>query len=668
MAYVKGQPFKPQFIDPNTGLMLSAGTIEFYVGDTTTPTPYYTDSTGTVGGTSLELDAGGKPPTDIFFDTDVIYKLVVKNGAGTPVETLYPYSLKTNLNTIDNYAATVATIPDIRTGDFSGVQSIQTLGYATAGDGGAGLYYADTDDAVTADDGFLCIVSADGIRFKLDANGVFKVKQAGQLGSGDDLATINNCIAAAEAYAVANRYTVIDFGEHEYTASDQITISGIKGAIHGNFKITADHSSDWILKLDGCNNVRQEGLIWLQGGGSTTFSTRTNMTGLIVSNSSKVHFEHVMVYYTIADAIRLTGTTSQPSIDYIETAYCGSASQGASIAAPSTSLSSQVQNGSANSASQRSVLTLAAVPQTLKDYFDASLDTSSVRAAYLQIGGRCHWIESYSGSTVTVWPWVDTASVGSAVEFLFGAGVFATGGDTSVAGISYHTATGCGVAYAGYSLYPASYGSLVTQNCGIALGIGYSTSSASVGFNADRVYFESNELDIVQGTQANCPISIAQTTALSLSKCQRLYSATSAGVRQSEHLGQINIGLDDGRAYTDATRYHQVGTSRNLNIWEPEDFYIQGNTVDFQIVDDAEYLTLFGRKARKVIWYGHANGLTPTGSITFTPPSGATLNGAAADTAQVYNTASGPQEFLVAREDANTWYVEAMAAATITKV
>ena len=59
MAYVKGQPFKPQFIDPNTGLMLSAGTIEFYVGDTTTPTPYYTDSTGTVGGTSLELDAGG---------------------------------------------------------------------------------------------------------------------------------------------------------------------------------------------------------------------------------------------------------------------------------------------------------------------------------------------------------------------------------------------------------------------------------------------------------------------------------------------------------------------------------------------------------------------------------------------------------------------------------
>ena len=93
MAYVKGQPFKPQFIDPNTGLMLSAGTIEFYVGDTTTPTPYYTDSTGTVGGTSLELDAGGKPPTDIFFDTAITYKLVLKNGAGTPIETLYPFQV-----------------------------------------------------------------------------------------------------------------------------------------------------------------------------------------------------------------------------------------------------------------------------------------------------------------------------------------------------------------------------------------------------------------------------------------------------------------------------------------------------------------------------------------------------------------------------------------------
>ena len=200
MAYVKGQPFKPQFIDPNTGLMLSAGTIEFYVGDTTTPTPYYTDSTGTVGGTSLELDAGGKPPTDIFFDTDIIYKLIVKNGAGTPIETLYPYSVNFDIATIGSFGAALSSVSEIRLTQLTGARSVQTLGYASAGDGGDGLYYADTNDTSTADDGFLCIVSDDGIRFKLqiDAKGI-KAEQAGLTwdGTTDDTNRLQALVLAA---------------------------------------------------------------------------------------------------------------------------------------------------------------------------------------------------------------------------------------------------------------------------------------------------------------------------------------------------------------------------------------------------------------------------------------------------------------------------------------
>lgn len=92
MAYVKGQPFIPQFTDPATGLLMTSGTIEFYLTGTSTPTPYYTDSAGTSGGTSLTLDSGGQPSTDIYFDTGITYKLVVKNAAGATLRTIDPFN------------------------------------------------------------------------------------------------------------------------------------------------------------------------------------------------------------------------------------------------------------------------------------------------------------------------------------------------------------------------------------------------------------------------------------------------------------------------------------------------------------------------------------------------------------------------------------------------
>jgi hypothetical protein len=92
MAYVKGQPFKPQF-EMVTGTPLFGGSVEFYLWNTNTPTPFYTDSIGTSGGTSIDLDLWGTPDeVDIFYDTAITYKLVLKNQFGTVVDTLGPYS------------------------------------------------------------------------------------------------------------------------------------------------------------------------------------------------------------------------------------------------------------------------------------------------------------------------------------------------------------------------------------------------------------------------------------------------------------------------------------------------------------------------------------------------------------------------------------------------
>lgn len=109
MAYIKVMPFLPQFEDVD-GTPLELGTIEFYLWDTTTPTPYYTDWTGTSGGTSLTLNLLGQPEDDMFLDTDILsgYKFVLKDRFGNVLETLGPFFPPATYN---DYADPVVTAP-----------------------------------------------------------------------------------------------------------------------------------------------------------------------------------------------------------------------------------------------------------------------------------------------------------------------------------------------------------------------------------------------------------------------------------------------------------------------------------------------------------------------------------------------------------------------------
>lgn len=98
MAFELGGPFAEQFFD-SSGDPLVNGTIEFFVWNTTTPTPIYSDSIGTAIGTSVTLGNIGQPINSgtnvaLFFDTDVTYKIVRKDASGTEIgPTLGPFSV-----------------------------------------------------------------------------------------------------------------------------------------------------------------------------------------------------------------------------------------------------------------------------------------------------------------------------------------------------------------------------------------------------------------------------------------------------------------------------------------------------------------------------------------------------------------------------------------------
>lgn len=97
MAYVLSSLFPPQF-ESVTGLPLVLGSIEFYIFNTTTPTPFYTDEIGTSGGVTCALGLLGQPingggtSIQIFLDDAIDYKVIRKDAAGTPIApTLGPY-------------------------------------------------------------------------------------------------------------------------------------------------------------------------------------------------------------------------------------------------------------------------------------------------------------------------------------------------------------------------------------------------------------------------------------------------------------------------------------------------------------------------------------------------------------------------------------------------
>ena len=91
MAYVPFNPIPPQF-QGSDSVNLSGGTLEFYIAGTTTATNVFSDDSGTVVGTTVTLNASGYPASggavvNLFRDTDVDYKIVLKDASDVTIWT-----------------------------------------------------------------------------------------------------------------------------------------------------------------------------------------------------------------------------------------------------------------------------------------------------------------------------------------------------------------------------------------------------------------------------------------------------------------------------------------------------------------------------------------------------------------------------------------------------
>ena len=204
MGYILGEPTVQQYFDAN-GDPLENGTIEFYVWNTSTPTAIYSDSTGTSAGTSVTLNSIGAPANGgtsiaLFFDTNMVYKIVRKDSFGTAISpTIGPYYGSGGggffIDAVDSGASD--SLYDY-TGTFDGQQS-QVGGYYTVGDGGGGIFYWDASSSA-ADNGGSVILptghTGNGRWLRIIENSI-SVKMFGAVGDGvtDDGAAIQSAIS-----------------------------------------------------------------------------------------------------------------------------------------------------------------------------------------------------------------------------------------------------------------------------------------------------------------------------------------------------------------------------------------------------------------------------------------------------------------------------------------
>lgn len=339
MAYVKGQPFKPQFADPTSGALMANGSLEFYLSGTSTPASYYTDEAGTVGGDSLTLNSGGMPANDIYYDTSIDYKLVVKSASGATVYTIdkfEPASKTHTSNDTDDNASVASFIASSHSADAVYIQSYYG-GWAGSTDGAKGGHWVHKTGATNTSPtvGSAVTVStigtgsqsgyywdADGVEWKMSVQR-FNLYMFGCKGDGstDDTANCSNAVTFAKRLEVPEdgNFKVSSFeipagflelyggGTFTQSAVSNITITSTASnfRIHGPTFVgaatsgTVSLNTDSAIQVTGGTNVRIH---------DCTFSNYSyNTVYMINCNRAKVYKND---FYQVAHSVRFRGCTN----------------------------------------------------------------------------------------------------------------------------------------------------------------------------------------------------------------------------------------------------------------------------------------------------------------------------------------------------------------------
>ena len=394
--------------------------------------------------------------------------------------------------------------------------------------------------------------------------------------------------------------------------------------------------------------IRHVGRIRVAGQGSTQYAARTCRIGIRISGSARASFGELLANNFWQNGVQVhhftAGNTSATTISKVAGQNIGS---GFNVAGGSATAnwSNPVNSGTANSAGQRTVVTVDTDAPAIDD-------TEPLHAI---IGDDVYQVVESAPGQLTLFPWINPDSGASGeLKFLFGAAFAVVGKDAGVCGVDLVDAKRCGIGVAHMALYGPNIGRALTQYCGAGLAFGIRPSAASLTLNVQGLYCEGNVFDILRATGYGTVGIEINGYAINPAKCvSSAAPRTSTGeislaVRNGFYGMQVNFGdgpltsvkrggngagstiLIDPTVESTNARHHQV---YKRDTWK----------IDLA-APNFDYNRLFGFDSTLLTVVGTGSGNTPTGSMTFNPPEGWTVNG---EPSVVFSGFTGPPTFVI---------------------
>jgi hypothetical protein len=556
---------------------------------------------------------------------------------------LYPY-LKTAGGVINT-----AITADITAGRLAVGDAIQTGAYVQNGSVGGCTYRIVVAGTGTDDGG--SYITAGSVQLAAQFNGRCNVHQFGAVNGSDATTKIQ---AFFDYIAATNVGTAVFDGT--FNVSSGLVLGPAAGTIAtlsmtGRASITATASIDLLFDVRNASKFFHNGELVLSGTGATTYASRTCRMGFRMTNVTDARFAAVQVAHFWQTGISVEDNCYMSEIDNIVASDCGSWGTGGNL---TTTYSAWANVGAASSTAQVSRITVATLPPTM---------TPTTAPYFASIGGFPYYITAVNtgAGTIDVYPWLDstTAATGS-FGYIFGAAFQSTGALNSATGIGLIDAIRCGIGINQGSLYGPHCRRLVTQACGIATSFGLSPADAHRTYKIDYLYTETNTFDIVRVTRADTVGVEISGAAIDPTKCFAIGVPRAADnsfyvYADGGDFADMEVNFGHGRR-----QYEKMSLGRFFNPWGLDvtsgdanrrqtgqrSFTYKTNSMSISLLTPNPSVNrLFGSDNVTLEFIGTGNRGTPTGTFTFTPPAGWSINGGVVGTAITVSGFSGPARF-----------------------
>lgn len=452
--------------------------------------------------------------------------------------------------------------------------------------------------------------------------------------------------------------------------------SGSSATLHfsGRMKITAAAAIEKIVTIQGLERGVWDGILEVNGTGGATPSTRTCTHCIVTGNSTGrfriggiiARFAKGFGLYIQSDLSLANQNTS--SFGHVQVQSCGmsyATSQGLPTGT-STTFSARSDTGSSGSVGQRSILTVAALPDT---WIDATVGTQH----FIIHDGAAYYITAVDrpNNQISVFPWLPIGITSGTIYYATGGGVYTMGGNAGQLFFQALDVSNSAIGVGAAALYGSDFASAQVQANAIGIALGAGLLSGHVASTFTKSYFENNVVDVLRVTRAVPPSFYATfiTPALNdISKMKALPARLSGGdlsTTDNSFEGILGLNLFDGSGYEKQTG-NALGASSSVPFkLDSSDKSVHvrrtsASNVTVALAYDAGLHAIYGYDSGHFYITGTGASGEFTGSVIFDPPSGHTINGGVADATKTFSSLTGPAHFLIFRNGTN-WEIHKLA-------